>query len=161
MKPSSRTPEGRPNRCPTCGHKSRIEGSWPTEDAPCPCCGHLLWLPTLANRRILIADSDGDSTELTEAYLSDMDVETMLATNAEQVLTCVERWDPAVLVLNIAIPSGFGVSRAIKNDAARRNTMVLMIGYPPRRVPLETSCNTTVELNRFAVGRDWCGKLKS
>jgi anti-sigma B factor antagonist len=40
---SSRTPEGRPNACPVCGSLVRIEPSDPSGDAPCPCCGHLLW----------------------------------------------------------------------------------------------------------------------
>ena len=41
--PSSRTPEGQPNRCPVCGHFVRLEPSTPPADAPCPHCGHLLW----------------------------------------------------------------------------------------------------------------------
>ena len=40
---SSRTPEGRPNHCPVCGHELMIEPSIPPGDAPCPTCGHLLW----------------------------------------------------------------------------------------------------------------------
>ncbi|MHB1558571.1 MAG: STAS domain-containing protein [Isosphaeraceae bacterium] len=40
---SSRTPEGRPNRCPVCGSEVAIEPSDPAADAPCPRCGHLLW----------------------------------------------------------------------------------------------------------------------
>jgi anti-anti-sigma factor len=40
---SSRTPEGRPNRCPVCGSDIVIEPSNPAGDAPCPACGHLLW----------------------------------------------------------------------------------------------------------------------
>ena len=40
---SSRTPEGTPNRCPVCGTHMRIEPSAPSGDAPCPCCGHLVW----------------------------------------------------------------------------------------------------------------------
>lgn len=43
MKPSSRTPEGRPNRCPVCGKRVTVEPSGPANDAPCPHCGHLLW----------------------------------------------------------------------------------------------------------------------
>ena len=43
MIPSSRTPEGSPNRCPTCGHDCIIEPSLSTLDAPCPHCGQLLW----------------------------------------------------------------------------------------------------------------------
>ncbi len=40
---SSRTPEGRPNRCEVCGHRCRIEPACLSPDAPCPRCGHLLW----------------------------------------------------------------------------------------------------------------------
>ncbi|HUY90768.1 MAG TPA: acyl carrier protein [Pirellulales bacterium] len=40
---SSRTPEGRPNRCPVCGESVCIEPSLPLGDAPCPQCGTLLW----------------------------------------------------------------------------------------------------------------------
>lgn len=40
---SSRTPEGSPNHCPVCGHDFKIEASDPPGDAPCPCCGHLVW----------------------------------------------------------------------------------------------------------------------
>src|SRR5436305_1437091 len=43
MKPSSRTPEGEPNRCPLCGNVVWVEPSNPPGDAPCPYCGQLLW----------------------------------------------------------------------------------------------------------------------
>ena len=43
MTVSSRTPEGQPNQCPLCGKSVRIEPSHPTNDAPCPHCGHLLF----------------------------------------------------------------------------------------------------------------------
>ncbi len=43
MQISSRTPEGRPNRCPFCDARVKLEPSTPTGDAPCPCCGSLLW----------------------------------------------------------------------------------------------------------------------
>ena len=42
MQPSSRTPEGEPNRCPVCGKTLHIEPSRRPGDAPCPHCGHLL-----------------------------------------------------------------------------------------------------------------------
>jgi signal recognition particle GTPase len=43
MEPSSRTPEGEPNRCPLCGKEVKIEPSRPPGDATCAHCGHLLW----------------------------------------------------------------------------------------------------------------------
>jgi len=49
---SSRTPEGGPNRCPICGKFVRIDLSRPTNYAPCPNCGHLLFF---------VVDSDDPS----------------------------------------------------------------------------------------------------
>ncbi len=51
MEPSSRTPEGEPNRCPVCGKELQIEPSRPPGDAPCPHCGHLLWFSPFARSR--------------------------------------------------------------------------------------------------------------
>jgi signal recognition particle GTPase len=42
---SSRTVEGRPNRCPVCRRRLRLSPSWPSRDAPCPHCGSLVWFP--------------------------------------------------------------------------------------------------------------------
>src|SRR5262245_10641777 len=48
---SSRTPEGRPNRCPVCRRRLRLSPSWPSADAPCPHCGSLVWFPRARPRR--------------------------------------------------------------------------------------------------------------
>ncbi|MBO0698247.1 MAG: hypothetical protein J2P46_07630 [Zavarzinella sp.] len=52
MNISSRTPEGWPGRCPTCGRALKVEPSPATRDATCPYCGSLVWLsrPGRANR---------------------------------------------------------------------------------------------------------------
>ncbi len=42
-RPASRTPEGRYGRCPVCGEFVCVAFSDPGGDAPCPCCGQLLW----------------------------------------------------------------------------------------------------------------------
>jgi hypothetical protein len=41
--PASRTPEGDHRLCPLCAASIVVEPSEPLGDAPCPCCGHLLW----------------------------------------------------------------------------------------------------------------------
>jgi len=46
---SSRTPEGRQNCCPVCGHLSWTLPSKPAFDATCPMCGCLLWFDEKAN----------------------------------------------------------------------------------------------------------------
>ncbi|HEY4313016.1 MAG TPA: phosphopantetheine-binding protein [Pirellulales bacterium] len=78
---SSRTPEGEPNRCPICGKDCTIEPSWPSGDAPCPRCGHLLWWfqehlsgPLATEREAVTADfriDDGgrDSLEMVELVM--------------------------------------------------------------------------------------------
>src|SRR6266446_7294322 len=48
MQPSSRTPEGAPNRCPVCGHDVVLEPLLPFRDVACPFCGLLLWFPMSA-----------------------------------------------------------------------------------------------------------------
>jgi tetratricopeptide (TPR) repeat protein len=51
MLPSTRTPEGEPNRCQVCGKEFRLEPSRPPGDAPCPNCGSLMWFgaPSVRN----------------------------------------------------------------------------------------------------------------
>ena len=51
MAPSSRTPEGEPNRCPVCGKSLCIEPSRPPGDAPCPHCGCLIWFEQASSTR--------------------------------------------------------------------------------------------------------------
>ena len=64
MEPASRTPEGRPNECPVCGKRVCIEPSlFPTQDAPCPNCGHLLWF----------SSSEPSSPNLAEAVAEQLD----------------------------------------------------------------------------------------
>jgi hypothetical protein len=46
---SSRTPEGEDNCCPVCGQALRLEPSRPPGDAPCPCCGVLVWFADSVN----------------------------------------------------------------------------------------------------------------
>ena len=43
MQPASRAPDGWPNHCPVCGHDVTVDPTIPPGDAPCPCCGSLLW----------------------------------------------------------------------------------------------------------------------
>ena len=86
MFPSSRTPEGTPNRCPLCGNEVRIElSTFPTDDAPCPHCGHLLWL----------ANSADDHLNDFEELLSQSLEELILKNTAQQQwgLGAISGWD--------------------------------------------------------------------
>ena len=56
---SSRTPEGRPNRCPVCRRRLRLSPSWPSADAPCPHCGSLVWFRTMNTPRTTVGPATG------------------------------------------------------------------------------------------------------
>jgi hypothetical protein len=43
MNIASRTPEGEGNHCGVCGNELILDPSRPPGDAPCPCCGTLVW----------------------------------------------------------------------------------------------------------------------
>jgi anti-sigma B factor antagonist len=74
---SSRTPEGRPNRCPVCGSDVRIEPSDPAGEAPCPDCGHLLWFTW---------EDAGDTVVLkpTCSILRSEDLDTLIDNSSEK-----------------------------------------------------------------------------
>jgi hypothetical protein len=55
---SSRTPEGEPAACPTCGHVVRAEPSLFFSDAPCPSCGSLLWFVRLGGQNLVVRPND-------------------------------------------------------------------------------------------------------
>lgn len=48
--PSSRTPDGFPIECPTCGVKSQVLRSQPPGDTVCPSCGAHLWIDSVSSR---------------------------------------------------------------------------------------------------------------
>ncbi len=80
MEPSSRTPEGEPNRCPVCGKDLCIEPSRPPGNAPCPHCGSLLWFgpPKVGRTGSMPLTAFGinsaclSNAEITDARLSEL-----------------------------------------------------------------------------------------
>ena len=69
MEPSSRTPEGRPNQCPICGHRVIIEPSQGSFDATCPHCGCLLWFDGTGGLTADRALPDRDRIEQTKRQI--------------------------------------------------------------------------------------------
>lgn len=79
--------------------------------------------------RILIADDNEPNVELMEAYLSDVECETEVAVDGQETLEKVATFQPDLILLDIMMPklSGFEVCERLKNDAATKNIMILMV----------------------------------
>ena len=79
--------------------------------------------------RILIADDNEANCELMEAYLAEIDCETAIAVDGQDTLDKIASFKPDVILLDIMMPrlSGFEVCKIIKDDAATKVIMVLMV----------------------------------
>jgi CheY-like chemotaxis protein len=79
--------------------------------------------------RILIADDNQPNCELLEAYLADLDCEVATAADGLDTLNKVKSFQPDLILLDVMMPklSGFEVCRQLKDDAATRRIMILMV----------------------------------
>ena len=95
---SSRTPEGHPIRCVLCGAETNVEFSDPAGDAPCPNCGHLLWLSAelLASfqRRIAEALGIAPGHVISDSMLTELGADSL--DTVELVMTLEEEFDFAI-----------------------------------------------------------------
>ena len=95
---SSRTPEGFPSHCPLCGASTNIEFSEPTGDAPCPKCGHLVWLSAelLATFQRLFADSLGINPDQITPDVAFTDLGADSLDTVELVMELEEEFDLSI-----------------------------------------------------------------
>ena len=65
-----------------------------------------------------------------EKVLSDLDCETKVVTDGAEVLDCVSRWRPNVILLHTSMPTvdGFEICRRIKGNPATHKIMIVMVG---------------------------------
>ena len=79
--------------------------------------------------KILIADDNQANRELLEAYLAGVDCDTEVAVDGQDTLDKVKSFQPDLILLDIMMPklSGFEVCKKLKQDAATRRIMVLMV----------------------------------
>ncbi len=82
-----------------------------------------------AANRILIADDNQANCELLEAYLSEIDCDVEIAKDGQETLDKVAKFNPDLILLDIMMPklSGFEVCKKLKDDAATRKIMILMV----------------------------------
>jgi len=78
---------------------------------------------------ILIVDDDQPSLELLQAYLEDVDCETVSAKDGLQALKIISKSPPDLVLLDIMMPkmSGFEVCKKIKNDPKTADIPVIMV----------------------------------
>ena len=78
---------------------------------------------------ILIVDDNVQNLELLQAYLEELDCETIAAYDGPEALDLVAKRQPDLLLLDIMMPkmSGFEVCKRIKNDPKTCNIPVIMV----------------------------------
>jgi CheY-like chemotaxis protein len=78
---------------------------------------------------VLVVDDNQQNLELLQAYLEDMDCETVPARDGPEALEVVSRGAPDLILLDIMMPkmSGFEVCKRIKNDPKTSDIPVIMV----------------------------------
>jgi CheY-like chemotaxis protein len=82
--------------------------------------------------RILVVDDNADGAEMLSAFLDELGYETMIAANAEQALSLLERVVPAAAILDIGLPGMDGYELAaemIRRFGDRAPPMLALTGY--------------------------------
>jgi acyl carrier protein len=119
---ASRTPEGWPNRCPTCGAEWRIEPSQPTGDAPCPVCGQLVWF-----------DPDGVEQRVREILTRNFGIRSAGMSGGSSFVTDLGADSLDVVEVIMELEEEFGVS--MPDEAAERlRTIDDVIEYIVRQI---------------------------
>ena len=78
---------------------------------------------------ILVVDDDQQNLELVQAYLEDIECETVAARDGIEALDLVAHAKPDLILLDVMMPkmSGFEVCRRLKNDPGTSNIPVIMV----------------------------------
>jgi CheY-like chemotaxis protein len=78
---------------------------------------------------ILVVDDDQQNLELVQAYLEDIECETLAARDGIEALEIVAERRPDLILLDVMMPkmSGFEVCRRLKSDPDMSNIPVIMV----------------------------------
>ncbi len=79
--------------------------------------------------KILVVDDNIQNLELLQAYLEDIECETMSAKDGAEAMESVSQNAPDLILLDVMMPkmSGFEVCRRLKNDPATTNIPIIMV----------------------------------
>ena len=78
---------------------------------------------------ILVVDDNQQNLELLQAYLEDIECNTISAYDGQQALEIISKEPPDLILLDVMMPkmSGFEVCRRIKNDPKTADIPVIMV----------------------------------
>ncbi|MEA3224985.1 MAG: response regulator, partial [Planctomycetota bacterium] len=78
---------------------------------------------------VLVVDDNHQNRELLQAYLDDVDCETVPASDGLEALEILAKDPPDLILLDVMMPkmSGFEVCRRIKNDPKTTDIPVIMV----------------------------------
>jgi two-component system alkaline phosphatase synthesis response regulator PhoP len=78
---------------------------------------------------VLVVDDNQQNLELLQAYLEDMDCETVPAHDGIEALEIIGNSPPDLILLDVMMPkmSGFEVCKRIKNDPRTRDIPIIMV----------------------------------
>ena len=78
---------------------------------------------------ILVVDDNQQNLELLQAYLEDLDCQTVPAHDGAEALDIISKQPPDLVLLDIMMPkmSGFEVCKRIKNDPQTTDIPVIMV----------------------------------
>jgi two-component system, OmpR family, alkaline phosphatase synthesis response regulator PhoP len=79
--------------------------------------------------RILVVDDNQQNLELLQAYLEDIDCETIPAHDGQEALNIISRESTDLILLDVMMPkmSGFEVCRKVKGSPKTKNIPVIMV----------------------------------
>lgn len=82
-----------------------------------------------APRTVLVADDDIDILSLVTRHLRTLDVNVLEASDGDEALRIAKRERPDLVILDVMMPgmTGWEVCRAIRDDDALGDTLVMMV----------------------------------
>jgi two-component system alkaline phosphatase synthesis response regulator PhoP len=121
---------------------------------------------SLPPSKILIADDNLQNLELVEAYMEDLPgVQTLRATDGEEVLEVLRKEHPDLVLLDIMMPkmSGFEVCKKIKADPETADIAVVMVTAlnEPMDIERGLECGTDDYLTKPIVRQDLIDRVRS
>ena len=78
---------------------------------------------------IMVVDDNEQNLELLQAYLEDIDCDTIPAKDGVEAMKLIEKQPPDLILLDVMMPkmSGFEVCKRVKNDPATSDIPIIMV----------------------------------